>query len=222
MSWFESFGLVMRSSVTTLRERVEDPERMLHQLLIDMQAELDHVRGRVAESIADEIQLKRRSDRQVELAASWQKRAGEALRRGDDRAAAAAMTEKITADELSKQFADDHAQHSVEVARLERSTRELESKIAAAKHKKTILAAKMAQATSKQRIHRAISGSSIDSATAQFERFEDRVERQEALSKAHDRLNGRDPSVDDLAAEFAAQERQDRVKEELQRLKESL
>ena len=46
----------MRSSVTTLREKIEDPERMLHQLIIDMEEELDRVRASVAEVVAYEIQ----------------------------------------------------------------------------------------------------------------------------------------------------------------------
>ena len=58
MSWLEQFTLVMRSNMTLLRERFEDPERMLHQLLIDMEEELENVRAGVAEALADEIQLR--------------------------------------------------------------------------------------------------------------------------------------------------------------------
>jgi len=43
MAWLSQFTLMMRSSVTALREQIEDPERMLHQLIIDMQSELDCV-----------------------------------------------------------------------------------------------------------------------------------------------------------------------------------
>jgi phage shock protein A len=37
MGWLTNFKLVMKSSVTALRERIEDPERMFHQLIIDME-----------------------------------------------------------------------------------------------------------------------------------------------------------------------------------------
>lgn len=40
MAWLSQFSLVMRSSFTALREKVEAPERMLHQLIIDSNEEL--------------------------------------------------------------------------------------------------------------------------------------------------------------------------------------
>ena len=60
MSWLTTFNLMIRSSITTLREKIEDPERLLHQLIVDMEEELDRVRESVAEAIADEIQLGRK------------------------------------------------------------------------------------------------------------------------------------------------------------------
>ena len=51
MNWINNFSLVMRSSITTLREKFEDPERMLHQLIVDMDEELESVRESVAEAI---------------------------------------------------------------------------------------------------------------------------------------------------------------------------
>ena len=35
MKWLSNFSLIMRSNLTTLCEKCEDPERMLHQLLIE-------------------------------------------------------------------------------------------------------------------------------------------------------------------------------------------
>ena len=57
------------------------------------------------------------------------------------------------------------------------------------------------------------------SALAQFNRFEERVDRQEALSEAWDRMDGQDPDADELARQFEIQERQDRVAAELDALK---
>ena len=71
MKWLENFTLVMRSSITTLREKVEDPERMLHQLIVDMEEELEAVRAGVAEAIADEIQLGKRAQQAREESDQW-------------------------------------------------------------------------------------------------------------------------------------------------------
>ena len=64
MKLFNNLSLVLRSSITALEEKVQDPERMLHQLIIDMEEELDRVRCSVAEAVADEIQMRKRSQRE--------------------------------------------------------------------------------------------------------------------------------------------------------------
>ncbi len=50
MKWLSQFSLIMRSNVTSLKENFENPERMLHQLIIDMEDELGVVRKTVAEN----------------------------------------------------------------------------------------------------------------------------------------------------------------------------
>ena len=71
MKWLANFSLIMRSNLTALCERCEDPERMLHQLLIDMESELGRVRESVAGAIADEIQLGRKVQQADEEAETW-------------------------------------------------------------------------------------------------------------------------------------------------------
>src|SRR5689334_11624457 len=76
MNWIKNFTLVMRSSITTLREKVEDPERMLHQLIIDMEEELERVRSAVAAAIADEIQMNNKCRKARDDSSQWFERAG--------------------------------------------------------------------------------------------------------------------------------------------------
>src|SRR5437588_817608 len=71
MKWFENLTLVLRSSVTTLQEKVENPERMLHQLILDMEEEVRRVRDNVAQAIADEIQLGKRVEKARADAEVW-------------------------------------------------------------------------------------------------------------------------------------------------------
>ena len=81
MDWIERFTLVVKSSVTTLREKIEDPERMLHQLICDMEEELEAVRASVAAAIADEFQLGKQVERAREDADKWNERAEAAMQR---------------------------------------------------------------------------------------------------------------------------------------------
>jgi phage shock protein A len=81
MKWLTQFSLIMRSNLTTLKDKIEDPEKTLHQLLIDMEEELDSVRSRVAEAVADEIQMRQRTERERADVAKWSDRAAQALKR---------------------------------------------------------------------------------------------------------------------------------------------
>ena len=68
MKFMNNISLILRSSITALEEKVQDPGRMLQQLIIDMEEELERVRTSVAGAIADEIQLKKSCQRAREEA----------------------------------------------------------------------------------------------------------------------------------------------------------
>ena len=77
--------------VTSLEEKVQDPERMLHQLIIDMEEELERVRANVAGAIADEIQMRKSAQRARDEVEQWMERATKTMERGDDAQAKAAL-----------------------------------------------------------------------------------------------------------------------------------
>lgn len=219
MNWLSRFTLVMRSSITTLKEKIEDPERMLHQLIVDMEDELERVRASVAESVADEIQLRNRSRQEYDEASRWLERATSAMKRGDEATARSALDQKLAAEQRAARCSADHARQQAAVVRLQDAVRDLDEKIRQARQKKTLLVARMARAESTQKINSALDHCHSESAFAQFSRLESKVDRQEALCEAWDRLDGRDPDAESLRRQFEQQERQELLSAELQRLK---
>ena len=220
MKWLKNFTLVMRSSITTLREKVEDPERMLHQLIIDMEEELDSVRDCVAETIADEIQMGRRTRKALADSDEWLERAANALKRGDEARSQAALEQKVLADQRAEALQKDYEEQKKQTAKLQRSVADLEDKIRHARRKRTLLVARLSRAESARKIDRALDRTSSRSAFAQFERLEQRVERTEAVCEAYERIEGRDPQADELQREFEEDERRQLVASELQELKQ--
>src|SRR5580765_6988399 len=99
MRWIETFSFVMRSSITSLREKIEDPERLLNQMIIDMDEELLRVRESVAAAIADEILLRNKARAAADDAVQWNDRAVSALARGDEEGAKSALDQKILAEQ---------------------------------------------------------------------------------------------------------------------------
>lgn len=219
MKWLDRFTLVMKSSVTTLREKIEDPERMLHQLVCDMEEELEAVRTSVAAAIADEIQLGKQVERAREEADKWTERAETAMKREDEAAARSALDQKLRGEERIATLQDSYDTQRKQVEKLQRSYRDLEDKIRQARHKRTLLIARLSRADSARKINQALDRAEGTSAFAEFSRLERRVDRAEAMSDAYDRLEGRDPDAEELAERFEADERKDRLQREFDELK---
>jgi phage shock protein A len=173
----------------------------------------------VAGVIADEIQLGKQVDQARAEQGQWQERAAQAVGRGDDKAARLAMEQKLLAEKRAETLGQEHAKHKQEAVKLHRAIRELEGQIRQAKHKRTLLVARLARVDSSRKINDVMRQAESGSALAQFRRLEQRVERAEALEQAHARLDDRDPDAEALAEEFAERERRERLEKELQELK---
>ena len=219
MKLMNNISLILRSSITALEEKVQDPGRMLQQLIIDMEEELERVRTSVAGAIADEIQLKKSCQRAREEADHWLERASNALERGDEAQSEAALAQKLRCAERADGLEKEYAKQQSQVLKLQDAVRDLEDKIRQARQKQTLLQARMVRAQSQQNINQALDANTRKSAFAQFSRLEQQVEREEAMTQAYDRLEGRDPDAEELDREFAEQERKTRLKEELAVLK---
>lgn len=219
MKWLADFSLAVRSSWSTFLEKVEQPERMLHQLILDMEEELERVRESVAEAIADEIRLGKDSEAVSGDAALWGERASESLARGDEKAARAALEQKLAAEARAKGLEASHARQKAQTAKLERSLKDLEEKLGEARQRKALLAARLATAESGRRLERAFHRTGSRSAFRQFRRLEERVEREEALAEAHARLAGRDPDAEELRREMEAAARREQVEREMEELR---
>lgn len=220
--WFERFTFVMRASLSSLREKVEDPERMLHQLVIDMEEELQCVRASVAEAIADEIQLRRKAEKAAAEATQWTERAEAAMRQGREDQARSALEQRTLAEQRAESLEEEHRTQQEQTAKLQRSIAELEARVRQARQRRTVLLARLARSNSSRRINQALNRAESTSAFAEFNRLEERVERSEALEDAWDRMEGKDPDAAELERQFNEQERQDRVQREFEELRERM
>lgn len=219
MSWLNTFSFVMRANMTTLRERFSDPERMLHQLIIDMEQELGRVRESVAGAIADQIQLERKVKKTQEEIDHWSERATSVLQRGDESSAKLALEQKLMCQQRGDTLTTELAKQREQTDKLRSAVQDLEDKIRQARQKQTLLLARLTRAESSSRINQALDRVQNKSAFAEFRRLEERVEREEAMSEAYDRLEGRDPATEELERQFEESDRKERLEKELEALK---
>jgi phage shock protein A len=222
MQWLTTFSLVIRSNISTLIERFENPERVLNQLILDMEEELVRVRASTAGVIADEIQLGKRVEAARSQAQQWHERAASALKSGDEATARAALEQKMRADQQAESLDREYRPHQAETEKLHRSVHDLEGKIRQANHRRALLLARLTRAESARSVQQVLRTVETQSALAQFERLEQRVSRAEALEQAYDRMEGRDPETEDLKRQFEQKEHKERLQREFDELKQRL
>ena len=84
MGIFARLGTLIKSNINDLISRSEDPEKMLNQVLLDMQQQLMDAKKSVAVAIADEKKLQKQHLSEVDKAKDWERKAMVAVRAGDD------------------------------------------------------------------------------------------------------------------------------------------
>src|SRR2546425_5911966 len=84
MGIFDRLSTLIRSNISDLIARAEDPEKMLNQLIVDMRSQLAKAKQQVAGAIADEKRLAAQVDQEKQSAGDWEKRAVLAVQEGGD------------------------------------------------------------------------------------------------------------------------------------------
>ena len=142
MGIFSRLGTLIKSNLNELISKAEDPQKMLNQIVLDMQNQLVEAKKQVAVSIADEKRLKKQLDEQSELSKEWERKAMMAVRGGDDVLAKEALRRKQEHDTQIVEFAKQWDLQKQAVDKLKEQLRTLNDKIEEAKRKKNILIAR--------------------------------------------------------------------------------
>src|SRR5256886_6985535 len=82
MGIFDRLSTLIRSNISDLINRAENPEKMLNQLIVDMRSQLAKAKQQVAAAIADEKRLSAQVDTEKKSAEDWERRAVLAVQGG--------------------------------------------------------------------------------------------------------------------------------------------
>jgi phage shock protein A len=137
----------------------------------------DEPRRRIATGCDRPKQHRKILERESADAELWGQRAEAAMERGDEASARSALGQRISAAKRVEQYTKEHAIQATEVQKFQDSIRTLQDKIRQAKQKKTLLTARLARASSTNKINAVIDRVDSQSAFAQFSRLEQRVSR---------------------------------------------
>jgi phage shock protein A len=129
MALLERVSTLLRANLNDLVEKAEDPERLLKQIVLDMENQLLQVKTQVAIAIADQHVLdKKRAEHELQ-AAEWRRKAELAVQKGNDDLARAALERALSQDELVKGFTTQAEDQKHEADNLRVALRKLDQKL---------------------------------------------------------------------------------------------
>jgi phage shock protein A len=214
MALLERVGTLLRANLNDLIDRAEDPEKMVKQVILDMENQLMQVKTQVAISLADLHLLERRSYENAQKRDEWMNKAQLAVGKQQDDLARAAIERSLDSRKLADSFGEQISDQKVQVENLKSALHNLQGKLTEARAKSDLLLAKHRRARVAGKAAEAHLGLNENAASSTWDRMNQKVNRTEAISQALTELSGE--SVDDR---FAALEKEEEVTRMLAALK---
>jgi phage shock protein A len=185
MGIFSRLKTLISSNVNDMINKAEKPEKMLNQLLIEMNEQLIESKRAVAMAIADEKKLERELQSQEAQAQEWERKAMLAVQAGKDDLAKEALLRKQEYSNNAAEYRKQWESQKASVEKLKDSLRELQNKIEEAQRKKNLLVARAKRAEAQQKIQSTISSVSGNrTAFDAFDRMSKKVDQMEAEADA--------------------------------------
>jgi phage shock protein A len=205
---------LLKANINDLLDKAEDPEKMLKQIIIDMEQSLDEAVQGLAQTMASEKQMARQEEAAKAQSADWEAKAKLALGKGNQDLAKQALASKLKSDANAKQYADMHATLDTQVQTMRSQVEELKAKIDEARGKQAVLSARAQMADTQKQFAKSMGGTDSKSAFAKMDKMEKKIEQKEAEAQAYTEIAGA-PAADDP---FKKMEEDGAVDAELQRL----
>ena len=217
MPIFEKINRILKSNINDLLDRVEDPEKILNQLLEDMRHEFKEAKVQVVAAIRDGNRLEAQYKENLESAENWEKRAILFIENGDDVRAKEALRRKKSASELAENYREQLEAQRESITVLKDGLSTLQAKIEEAEHKRALLIARQKRAEAERNVQQTVAGLAESSAADALHRIQDRVAETEAHAEAYRELQNLD--TDDSVFE---RNPNDEIEDELAKLKAKL
>ncbi len=219
MSFFKRLFRVIKANLNALISRAEDPEKILEQVLLEMNEQLKEAQSQVARAIADEKKLKKQYQEEARKSDSWEQRAMRAVEAGDDTLAKEALVRKAEHDHIAEEYLKQWEGQKQAVDQLKAALHLLRQKIEEAGRKKNLLVARKKRAEAQQLMQETMAGVNDSSAFNTMDRMSQKIEELEARADAHQELN-QELQSDLLEAKFRRmEESQNSQEDELAALK---
>ena len=184
MGIMDRLSRLIRANVNDMIDKAEDPEKMLDQILRDMQSNIQMARQQVASMIAQEKELEADQQETEKLSREWAEKARRAVAAGKDDLAREALRRKRDNDENGKVYSNQLQTQEQVVEKLKSQMRQLEAKYQQTLSQRDSMIARQRRAHATQKVTETISVFSPLDPTADLERMERKIRSQEAKAVA--------------------------------------
>jgi len=207
---------ILNSNINAALDKAEDPEKLVKQMIREMEDTLVELKAACAGAMAQERKAAREQATAQRQANHWADRAEMAVQRGrEDLAREALYAKRSYLDD-----ADVIEQESVKLAEIVSAYKadivNIEEKLGTARERQAVLVQRHIHAVHKRRAQQEIRKFDTSSVIIRFDKFQERIDRVEAAASLEH--YGR-PKVRTLEDEFRSMERDENIERELNELK---
>lgn len=218
MGMFSRMADILKANINDFLDKAEDPEKMIKQMVIEMEEAVNKATTAVGAAIANQKRLEKQYNENKKQAEEWQNKAVHAVNAGRDDLASQALAKKTAFANAAASLEPTLAEATKTAEQMKAQLQQLKAKLDEARVRQNTLIARHQAAKAKKMIAQQMSGVG-GNAFANFDRFEKKIEDVEAEADAHTELAGESTSLDD---EFKKLSTDTNVDSELAALKAQL
>lgn len=184
MGIMDRMSSLIRANVNELLDRAEDPEKMLNQILRDMEVNTRQAREQVAAMIAQEKELEADLNDTKKLSSEWGEKAKRAVQAGKDDLAREALRRKKDNDETAAVYDQQFATQQQAVAKLKQQLQALDSKYQSTLSQRDILIARQRRAVAQKQVTESLATFSPIDPSGDLDCMERKIRGSEAQAAA--------------------------------------
>jgi phage shock protein A len=184
MALLERVSTLIRANLNDMVDRAENPEKLLKQVILDMQNQFLQVKTQVAIAIADLHLLEKKKKENADKEVEWMRKADLAVDKKQDDLARAALERALSYKQFTASFDEQLSDQRAQVEILKGALQKLDAKLAEAHAKADVLIAQSRRARSMEKATSAQLSIDDRSKVATLERMKNRIQRAEAVSQA--------------------------------------
>ncbi len=218
MGIFQRISDIFKSNVNDLIDRAEDPEKMVKQIILDMQKELNKSTQALGKAVASERMAEKQYKDAARKSADWEAKAKAALASGNTDLAKRALQQKVKADEETANYQQMYETISDQTDAIREQVETLKAKLDEAKSRQSMLIARSQMADTQKSLAQSIGGIDTNSSFDKFSRMEEKVARKEAEAEAFSEIATSNGVSSNEMETFEQLQANQKVDTELQRL----